>query len=271
MKNFGATVALLATIAVSVNTHAQIQDVVPNHDTFTIDSKKVNETRTINVWLPNEYQEGTKSFPVLYMPDGGVKEDFPHVANTLSELIRDGKIPPYILVGIENTQRRRDLSGPTSVKTDKKIAPVVGESGNFRNFIDDELFAEINNRYRITTEKALIGESLAGLFVTETFLQHPEMFDRYIAFDPSLWWNNQSLIKTAKENLAKFPQTQKRFWFAGSSAKDIYKATNKLSETLEEAKPNQLKFHYSPEPNEQHNTIFRATKEKALIWALNND
>ena len=121
-----------------------------------------------------------------------------------------------ILVGIANTQRRRDLTGFTEVEKDREIAPVVGGSEKFRAFIKEELFPEINKRYRTTNEKSIIGESLSGLFVVETFLLTPDMFDNYIAFDPSLWWNNHSLVKTAKQHLENFPKTEKRIWFAGS-------------------------------------------------------
>ncbi len=78
-----------------------------------------------------------------------------------------------ILVGIENTQRRRDLTGPTEDEEDKKIAPVVGGSEKFRAFINNELFTEINKRYRTGSEKGIIGESLAGLFVMKTFYTTP--------------------------------------------------------------------------------------------------
>src|SRR5690606_12353614 len=148
------------------------------------------------------------------MPDGGIQEDFPHIANTISELVASKKIKPVILVGIENTQRRRDLSPPTNVEEDKKIAPIVGESAKFRAFLQNELIPEINKQYRTTAEKGILGESLAGLFVVETFLEHPDMFDFYVAFDPSLWWNDQYLVKSAKEHLAKFPSENKRIWFA---------------------------------------------------------
>lgn len=47
------------------------------------------------------YSDSTDAFPVMYMPDGGIKEDFPHIANTMADLIRKGSIPPMILVGIE--------------------------------------------------------------------------------------------------------------------------------------------------------------------------
>lgn len=249
---------------------SQPNDPIPEHETFTIHSKQVGEERTINVWTPESYTIGTDSLMVLYMPDGGTKEDFPHIANTLNDLIKANKIPPIILVGIENTQRRKDLTGQTSVEKDKKIAPVVSGSERFRAFINDELIPEINKKYRTTKQKGIIGESLAGLFVTETFLLNPEMFDFYIAFDPSLWWNDKYLVKTANEHLNKFPNTKKTFWFAGSGTKDIAATVKKLSNILKAKNPANIKWEYSNEKKEKHNTIFRATKEKAIIWTLNN-
>lgn len=248
---------------------AQPNDSVPVHDTFTILSKSVGDLRTINIWIPEEYKTCSDFFQVLYMIDGGLKEDFPHIANTLADLIKAKKIKPIILVGIENTGRRRDLTGFTNVKKDKKIAAVVGGSEKFRAFINDELFPEINKRYRTTNKTGIIGESLAGLFVTETFLLKPDMFDFYIAFDPSLWWNNKYLVKTAQENLSKFPNSKKKFWFA--SSKDLSKSVRKLEAILKENSKKNIQFKYSDEPNEQHNTIFRSTKEKAIIWSLNEN
>lgn len=137
-----------------------------------------------------------------------------------------------------------------------------------RSFINDELFSEINKRYRTTTEKGIIGESLAGLFIVETFFIAPDMFDFYIAMDPSLWWNNHYLIRTAKDNLAKFPTNQKRLWFAGSKTKDISVYTKEFSKILATQQLKNLSWKFSDEPKEKHNTIYRATKEKALIWSL---
>lgn len=242
-------------------------DPIPAHDSLKIVSTQLGETRTINVWTPPEYSVPTDSFPVLYMPDGGIKEDFPHIANTLAELIKAKKIPPIMLVGIENTERRRDLTGPTEIAEDKKIAPIVGGSEKFRAFIKDALFPEIEKRYRTSNKKGIIGESLAGLFAMETFLLKPDMFNFYIAFDPSLWWNNQYLIKTSKENLAKFPPEKIRLWFAGS--KDVSDITELLAKDIESVNLKTLTWKYTDEPKEKHSTIFRATKEKALIWTLN--
>lgn len=261
---------LFVLLSACSNASQQQQDPIPPHETFTITSKHIGETRTINVWLPLEYTSGTDSIAVLYMADGGIKEDFPHIANTLADLIKRKAIAPMILVGIENTQRRRDLSGFTTVAEDKKIAPVVGGSEKFRSFVKDELFAEINKKYRATSKRGIIGESLAGLFVVETLMTQPELFDTYIAFDPSLWWNEHYLVKTAKAHLNKLPSTEKRFWFAGSNAKDIYVYTQQLEQILKTSAPSILKWTYSAQPKEQHQTIFRAAKEKALLWAFGN-
>lgn len=243
-------------------------DLIPIHDTFSIKSEIIGENRVINVWTPNDYNINSDSLPMMYMADGGIEEDFPHLANTLDELIKQKKIKPLILVGIENTQRRRDLTGFTEVEEDKEIAPIVGGSDKFRIFIKEELFPEIDSRYRTTDKRSIIGESLSGLFVLETCFQAPDMFDNYIAFDPSLWWNNNYLITTAKKNLKTFPLSEKRIWFAGSNTTEISDLTKKLAEILKTESKATLRWYYSDEPQETHATIFRATKEKALIWAF---
>ena len=156
MKIFSCHLFLILLILTSGSNTKQYNDPIPDHDTFTIQSKKVNESRIINVFTPEEYKANLDSLPVLYMPDGGTKEDFPHIANTLAELIKAKKIPPYILVGIENTKRQRDLTGPTEVEKDKEIADETGESANFRAFINEELIPEINAKYRTTTRKGIL-------------------------------------------------------------------------------------------------------------------
>lgn len=267
MRNMNYLI-LMSLFILGCGNKPQNQDVIPNHDTFKIESNQVGETRVINVWTPPEYENSNESYPVLYMPDGGIKEDFPHIANTLAKLIKENKIPPYILVGIENTERRRDLSGPTEIEYDLKIVPNPGGSKNFRNFIKKELFNEINKRYRTEDKRAIIGESAAGIFVIESFLLDNDMFDYYIAMDPALWYNEQYLVKNFESLTKENYEQKKKLWFAGSDAVDISTHTRELNKKLEDLNLG-LIWKYSEEPNEQHNTIFRATKEKALIWTLN--
>jgi len=259
----------LLIFCVSCNNSPQPNDPIPTHDNFTLESTAVNETRVINVWTPSTYETSEQSFPVLYMPDGGIKEDFPHMANTLAKLIAEKQIPPFILVGIENTERGRDLTGFSEVEADAEYCPLTDGAKNFRAFISEELVPDINTKYRTTNKKGIIGESLAGLFVMETFMLQPQAFDIFIAMDPSLWWNDFNLVKEAKNHLSQFPKEDKKLWFAGSGAEDISKHTRSLETIFKEAAPENLTWTYSDEPNEKHNTIFRATKEKALVWSLN--
>ncbi|SDI43528.1 alpha/beta hydrolase [Winogradskyella thalassocola] len=263
---------LLLSVVLNCSNAPQYDDPIPPHDNFKLESSLLSETRVINVWTPPNYKSSSDSLPVIYMPDGGiVMEDFPHIANTISKLVENKSIPPIILVGIENIDRRKDLSGYSEVKADEDYCPLTDGAKNFRAFITDELIPEINSKYRTTNEKGIIGESLAGLFVMETFFLNPEIFDFYIAMDPSLWWNDHYLVKNTENYLENLPERQTKLWFAASDAKDISIHSKSLTKILENKSPKQLVWKYSDKPKEQHNTIFRATKEKALIWILNVD
>lgn len=236
------------------------------YDSLKIHSEVLNESRHINIWTPPGYESDSDTLLVMYMPDGGTQEDFPHIAETLSELIAAKTIPPMILVGIENTQRRRDLTGPSEVLKDSVLAPLTDGAAQFRAFVKDELFPEINKRYRTSGKRGIIGESLAGLFVVETFMLQPGMFDYYIAMDPSVWWNKGYLVRTANKHLATFPVQPKSLWFAGS--KDMLDYTRRLAKTFKKQSLPQLRWFYSDEPGESHGTIYKATKKKALIWTF---
>ena len=240
---------------------------VPAHDEFTIESKVLGEKRGVNVSLPLEY-DGVKSFPVVYMPDGALDEDFPHVANTLLELTKRGDIEPVILVGIPNTVRRRDLTPPTEVDEDKTVAPVVGGSAKFRAFIRDELFPEIEAKYRVTKQRTIVGESLAGLFIIETLFLEPEMFSGYVVFSPSLWWNDHELVRKAEERLARWNERGGALYFTAADEEDIVRYTDALQFILSKTRTPGLYTMYAPKPKEHHDTIFRAAKEEGLRTIL---
>jgi hypothetical protein len=232
-------------------------------DTFTLESKVLGETRRINVYLPPGYTESAP-VPVLYMPDGGLAEDFLHVAGLVQVSVGNGTMRPFLLVGIENTQRRRDLTGPTENPENRKIAPQVGGSAAFRRFLREELMPQIRARYRTTGETAIVGESLAGLFVVETFLLEPDLFDTYIALDASLWWNDQKLLAGAAARLQAQPGLRKTLWFASADATPRNSAEpQRLAEILRTSAPAGVHWHYEP-MDEEHSTIYHPAALKAF-------
>ncbi|OGX88473.1 esterase [Hymenobacter lapidarius] len=233
--------------------------------TFTIQSKVLGETRRLNVFVPSGYAESTTlRLPVLYMPDGGLAEDFLHVAGLVQVLVGNGAMRPFILVGIENTERRRDLTGPTTNEKDKKIAPRVGGSAAFRRFILEELMPDVKRRYRTTTETAIVGGSLAGLFVVETLLLEPDLFDTYLAFDPSLWWNNELLASQASTLLQGAGRTPKVLCLATSSNGEIEAPVGQLTQALGHHTPKNITWHHQHMPQETHQTIYHPAALQAF-------
>ena len=244
-------------------------DSVPAHDTFTVASRALGESRLVNVHTPAAYRASNAArFPVLYMPDGGIDEDFPHVVNTVDSLIALRVIRPVIVVGIPNTERRRDLTGPTRVKSDSTIAPRVGGSAAFRRFIRDELMPAIRARFRTTDERAIVGESLAGLFVVETFLTEPTLFDHYVALDPSLWWNGGALVDSAAARRTTNGTAPRTLYLASSNVREIAADAERFAAVLRATPPRGLSWVYVPRTDLTHATIFRGIGPAALARAL---
>ena len=199
----------------------------------------------------------------MYMPDGGIGEDFLHIAGLIEVLAGNGTMRPFILVGIENTERRRDMTGPTENAGDRKIAPRVGGSAAFRKFIRDELMPDVRQRYRTTGETAIVGESLAGLFVIETFLLEPDLFDTYIAFDPSLWWNDHKLVDGAAADLRAHAMSKKSLYYA-LSAEGPAEIAQHLAAILTADAPAGVHWQYEKMPEEKHATIYHPAAIKAF-------
>ncbi len=224
-------------------------------ETLTLESKLLGETRVINVYVPPDYADSSEWFPVLYMPDGGMKEDFPHVVGSVDVSIKNGIIRPVIVVGVENTKRRRDLPGPTTVPEEMERAPEAGGNATFRAFLRDELRPMIDARFRTTAESAIVGESLAGLFVIETLLVEPTLFDAYIAVDPSLQWNEHELARSAATRLAWWSAGPRTLYVATANEPDIQEGVAMLVSALRIQAP-PIVWRHEPMPHEGHDTIF---------------
>jgi hypothetical protein len=60
----------------------------------------------------------------------------------------------------------------------------------------------------------LIGHSFGGLMVVYTLLNHSNLFNSYLAIDPSLWWDDQAILKQAQKNLDTEDLNGKRLYLA---------------------------------------------------------
>jgi hypothetical protein len=222
-------------------------------ETVTLVSKKLGgEKRRINLYRPPV--DPKLALPVLLMLDGGLEEDFVHVAGLVQVGASNGTMRPFLLVGIENTERRRDLTGPTTNDEDRQVAPRVGGSEAFRAFIADELLPWLEANQKVTRERALVGESFAGLFVVETLVERPDLFTHYVAIDPSLWWNDGKLLTRVAPML--HGTDGKTLFVAASNEPDLSALIEKLRSTLQTSAPATLKWRVEKFPAETHATVF---------------
>lgn len=166
--------------------------------TETIHSTVLGEDRLLNIALPQGYHpDSAARYPVIYLLDGGAGEDFIHIAGLAQFAAFEwvGWLPPSIVVGIGNTDRKRDLTHPTTIAKDKASYPSTGGSGAFMQFLAQELTPFVEAHYRTTGTRTLIGQSLGGLFATEVLLRMPHLFQHYLIISPSLWWDDGSVLR----------------------------------------------------------------------------
>lgn len=180
---------------------------------YTIQSGHLEAPRTINIRLPAGYeQQPNRRWPVLYLLDGGVDQDFPHIAGIAQHADISWTFEPFILVGIQSVRRPFELTFPASDERYGERQRPNGGSDRMRAFLREEVRPFVEARVRSSGEDILMGESLAGLFVVETLLRAPAMFDTYIAISPSLWWNRGALPAEAPRLLARHDSAPRRLY-----------------------------------------------------------
>jgi predicted alpha/beta superfamily hydrolase len=194
---------------------SQAQKTIALGTSYEIRSAQLNEQRTINIYLPDGYADSTaKRYDVIYLLDGGVDEDYIHFCGLVQYFSFPwlNTIPQAIVVGIANTDRKRDMTFPTTVKKDKEQWPTTGGSAKFMSFLERDLFPYIEQHYRTNGSRTLSGESLAGLFACEVLLKKPAMFNNFLIISPSLWWDNGSLLKSKTLLSSAIPAAKTRVY-----------------------------------------------------------
>ena len=167
----------------------------------TLFSKTLDEYREFWVKLPENYDfNNDQEYPVVYLLDG---ISLQNSLETVYDNYWGHYLPNMILVGISNrTNRTRDLTtSKVNMRRGSSFKKESGGAENFTEFIENELIPYIDNKYKSLGHRTLIGHSYAGLFTINMLINHKHLFQNYIAIDPSLDWDNQKLLKEAKEKL----------------------------------------------------------------------
>lgn len=238
---------------------------------ITLRSEVLNETRDVWVYLPPNYADKyfqAQQFPVLYVLDGDLHF---HSLSGVIQILGAGinqtfAIPEMIIVAIPNTNRVRDLI-PTHSKigVDGKEYDYYQQSGgtdNFLKFLTNELAPRIDSTYRTIPYRILIGQSFGGIAVIHALLKAPDFFNAYVAIDPSLWWDNQILVKQAREQLSRADMRGKCLFLAQANFLPKWSATRVPFEAIKEfaglLKANSgsgLRWMYKFYPDDDHSSV----------------
>ena len=173
-------------------------------------SRIFRNTRFLRVWLPPGYDDSENSdrrYPVLYLNDGqnlfepatsfnGVEWQ---VDETADRLIREGVIPPMIIVGMDNAARERIREYMPHRSLHPVMLRVYGT--RYPSFLFKEVIPFTTRNYRVATEPentGLGGSSLGALIALYTAAVRPGGIGRLLLESPSLWASNRQLIRQSR-------------------------------------------------------------------------
>jgi len=223
---------------------------------FKLHSTVLNEDRTIMISLPDGYDGNTKKYPVLYMLDG--QWGFNPTSQALGWLSYSyaETFPQTIVVGIHTPDKREDNLTPThNIESN-----LGGGADRLYQFIKEELIPFIDKNYRTYNYRVLGGGSIAGVFVMHAFMTDPQLFNDYLAFSPSMWWDNGIMLNRTKDFLLKNPNIQNRLFFCVAN-EGPGMGVDSLAEILKKYSPKELIWKFDKYPEETH-----ATSSYKGIW-----
>ena len=174
-------------------------------------SRVFRNTRFLRVWLPLGYDDSENAgrrYPVLYLNDGqnlfeaassftGVEWQ---VDETADRLIREGVVPPMILVGIDNAGKDRIREYMPHRSLHPMMLRVQGT--RYPNFLMKEVMPFVARNYRVATgpeNTGLGGSSLGALISIYTAAVRPGVIGRLLLESPSLWASNRQFIRESRD------------------------------------------------------------------------
>jgi len=192
-------------------------------DEFPLDAPQLQVSqRTIQVYLPPDYYESEKSYPVIYLHDGGLLFNPPtsrdcHYDEKLDSLFENGKIEGIIAVGIFSSSNRWDEYSPwvndnmhAWIVPQKAETSEGGEGDAYLDFIINTLKPKIDSSYRTLTDRentAIGGFSMGGLISLYAGLNRPDIFSKVLAVSPAVWFAESGATWLSDNQLINYINT----------------------------------------------------------------
>lgn len=169
---------------------------------FRFPMKELKRDRKVTIYLPDDYYQSDKQYPVLYIQDGqnayfdklsfcGVSWGFLDYAQAMQLDIIMVAIPCHFA-----DFKRMDEYGPWKIspelsfqETQVKGKIIGGEGQKYVEWMIHELKPYIDQRF--TTDKAdtaIVGSSMGGVIAAYAALEYPEVFCKCAALSTAFWF-----------------------------------------------------------------------------------
>jgi uncharacterized protein len=228
--------------------HSQQQISSVTHTRHSIISKALGEERTVLVRVPFGYERSTQKFPVAVMLDAHAPQNG-MTGSIIESQAAAGVMPEMILVGIQNTNRTRDL---TPTRTER---PDSGGTDKFLDFIETELLPFVEKNYRTEPYRVFLGHSLGGLTVVYTMITRPHLFGGYVAASPVLNWDNDLVIKKSEELFKANKKFRKSLFISLGNEPELTAGFNSYKDLLRKSAPDGLDADFEHWTDEDHGSI----------------
>lgn len=164
-------------------------------ESFSIESISSGATYPIKVALPENYSPETQTYATIYVLDG--EQDFGFVAENCKKISHDLSTSNVLVVSIGYGNDRAVDYTPSNANEGG------GGAEKFMQFIENELIPRIESDYAADTRsssRTILGHSFGGLFGAYAFTNHNSVFGNYLLLSPSIWYDNEIMLKLELEN-----------------------------------------------------------------------
>lgn len=215
----------------------------------SLQSAILKEERVVQVLLPENYKPGSsEKYDVLYLLDGD--SNLKSISAIQQFIQAESQMPPMILVAVFNTQRDRDFL-PTQVGQSAS-----GGAASFLSFFKNELIPYVNKTYPTNGNNMLFGHSFGGVFAMYALLTEPQLFNAYLAIDPSFWWDGGYMNKLAATKLSAAAQSGKSLFIAGREGEGFKQmGIADMDALLKDKAPKDLSWKVAAYTGESHGSI----------------
>lgn len=143
----------------------------------------------------------------------------------------------------------------------------AGGAGAFHNFLGRELVPHIAAHYRIDGRWGLVGHSLAGLLVIQSFSDPESTFGTFVAISPTLGWQDQAILTSASASLRQ-PARPRRLFLSTAEEGPRYPAapTQRLDSLLAARRIPGISWMLRHYQSEDHVTTVPPALYDALRW-----